>query len=141
MTEAVADFRSVIEEKLRAKKSALDETEQNLKRYTVLRDNFNSSGGGGGGAGRVGARGRLGPPRGGGGIGRGGGRANFSSGLEGRLGPKVASNDEPFEATEERAVMSRVVVEQQKSRDDALAEEEQHMDRKEKQVCVITLGL
>merc|ERR1712088_249126 len=70
-------------------------------------------------------RGRLGPP------------ANSRPSMESRLGPKVQENEsaadqDPFQE-ETRSVLSRVVVEQQKSRDEALAEEDQKMDKKEKQ--------
>ncbi len=47
--ESVTDFRHVIEEKLKAKKDALDQTEQTLKKFSVLREpsnnaNFNAQG-------------------------------------------------------------------------------------------------
>merc|ERR1712008_373029 len=63
--------------------------------------------------------------------------ANSRPSMESRLGPKVQENEpaadqDPFQE-ETRSVLSRVVVEQQKSRDEALAEEDQKMDKKEKQ--------
>ncbi len=54
----------------------------------------------------------------------------MKSSLEARLGPKVHDAEDDVEA---KSVMSRVVVEQQKSREDVLAEETQKMDKKEKQ--------
>jgi hypothetical protein len=125
MEDNATDFRNVIEEKLKAKKNALDQTEQNLKKYAILRDTNNAGRGG-----LSAVRGRLGPP-----TGRNKGQRPT---MESRLGPKVgkAEDDEP--AKEMRSVMSRVVVEQQKSRDDALAEGQQKMDKNEKQVNFLT---
>merc|ERR1712045_158736 len=119
--ESVTDFRNVIEEKLKAKRDALGETEQDLKKFSVIRDmnnRGNSQGGGRGGS----VRGRLGPPAK---IGR--------QPLGSRLGPRVsyAPEDDEFDG-DQPGLMSRVVVEK-KSRDDALAEEEQKTNKKEKQ--------
>ena len=130
--DSITDFRNVIEEKLKLKKDALDQTEQHLKKFSVLRENNGSSvpapvsrERNTGNRGSV--RGRLGPPA---------NNANGRGSLESRLGPKVQEieHDDPFQE-EKRSVLSRVVVEQQKSRDEALAEEEKNMDKKEKQVC------
>ena len=137
LEESVTDFRHVIEEKLKQKKTALDHTEQHLKKFSILRENngFNSNGPpisrnndrNFGNRGSI--RGRLGPP------------ANSGSGrpsLESRLGPKVQESepfDDPFQE-ETRSVLSRIVVEQQKSRDEALAEEDKMMGKKEKQVSL-----
>ena len=41
--ENITDFRLVIEEKLKAKKSALDLTEANLKKFSVLREPSNNA--------------------------------------------------------------------------------------------------
>ena len=137
LDDSITDFRSVIEKKLKLKKTVLDETEQHLKKFSVLRENNGSFDSGKfpddsaisrqnaernfGNRGSV--RGRLGPP------------PNSRLSLESRLGPKVQEN-EPFDDSFEgnKSVLSRVVVEQQKSRDEALAEEGQKMDKKEKQV-------
>ena len=137
LEDSITDFRHVIEEKLKLKESALDQTEQHLKKFSILRENngFNSNGppisrnndrNMGKQQQRGSIRGRLGPP------------ANSRPSMESRLGPKVQENDsaadqDPFQE-ETRSVLSRVVVEQQKSRDEALAEEDQKMDKKEKQV-------
>ena len=119
--ESVTDFRNVIEEKLKAKRDALGETEQHLKKFSVIRDMNNRGNSQGSRGGSV--RGRLGPPAK---IGR--------QPLGSRLGPRVsyAPEDDEFDG-DQPGLMSRVVVEK-KSRDDALAEEEQKMDKKEKQV-------
>ena len=139
LDDSITDFRSVIEEKLKLKKTALDETEQHLKKFSVLRENNGSFDSGKfpddsaisrqnaernfGNRGSV--RGRLGPP------------PNSRHSLESRLGPKVQEN-EPFDDSFEgnKSVLSRVVVEQQKSRDEAVAEEVKKMDKKEKQVSL-----
>merc|ERR1712029_113255 len=134
LEDSTTDFRHVLEEKLKQKKTALDHTEQHLKKFSILRENngFNSNGPpisrnndrNFGNRGSI--RGRLGPP------------ANSGSGrlsLESRLGPKVQESepfDDPFQE-ETRSVLSRIVVEQQKSRDEALAEEDKMMGKKEKQ--------
>merc|ERR1711971_747834 len=141
LDDSVTDFRSVIEEKLKLKKTALDETEQHLKKFSVLRGNNGSIPTGkfpndsaisrqnserNSGPNRGSVRGRLGPP------------PNSRLSLESRLGPKVQErqenepNDDHFQEGT-KSVLSRVVVEQQKSRDEALAEEGQKMDKKEKQ--------
>ena len=118
--ESVTDFRNVIEEKLKSKRDALGQTEQHLKKFSVIRD-MNNRGNSGGRGGSV--RGRLGPPAK---IGR--------QPLGSRLGPRVsnAPEDDEFDG-DQPGLMSRVVVEK-KSRDDALAEEEQKTNKKEKQV-------
>ena len=138
LEDSITDFRHVIEEKLKLKENALDQTEQHLKKFSILRENngFNSNGPpisrnndrnmGKQQQQRGSIRGRLGPP------------ANSRPSMESRLGPKVQENEpaadqDPFQE-ETRSVLSRVVVEQQKSRDEALAEEDQKMDKKEKQV-------
>ena len=141
LDDSVTDFRSVIEEKLKLKKTALDETEQHLKKFSVLRENNGSIPTGKfpndsaisrqnserNSTNRGSVRGRLGPP------------PNSRLSLESRLGPKVQErqendpNDDHFDEGT-RSVLSRVVVEQQKSRDEVLAEEGQKMDKKEKQV-------
>ena len=138
LDDSITDFRSVIEEKLKLKRNALDQTEQHLKKFSVLRENNGSvsslpqsaisrqnSDRNLGNRGSV--RGRLGPP------------PNSRLSLESRLGPKVQENepnDDPFQEGT-KSVLSRVVVEQQKSRDEALAEEEKNMDKKEKQVSCV----
>ena len=38
LDDSLTDFRHLIEEKLRVKKSALDQTEQHLRKFSVLRD-------------------------------------------------------------------------------------------------------
>ena len=140
LEDSITDFRHVIEEKLKLKENALDQTEQHLKKFSILRENngFNSNGppisrnndrNMGKQQQRGSIRGRLGPP------------ANSRPSLESRLGPKVQENEpaadqDPFQE-ETRSVLSRVVVEQQKSRDEALAEEDQKMDKKEKQVSLL----
>ena len=140
LEDSITDFRHVIEEKLKLKESALDQTEQHLKKFSILRENngFNSNGppisrnndrNMGKQQQRGSIRGRLGPP------------AKSRPSMESRLGPKVQENEpaadqDPFQE-ETRSVLSRVVVEQQKSRDEALAEEDQKMDKKEKQVSLL----
>jgi len=132
LDESVTDFRSVIEEKIKLKKSALDQTEQHLKKFSILRENngtqfpndsaisrqnsernqnFQNRGS---------VRGRLGPP------------PNSRLSLESRLGPKV-QDYEPFDDDEGgKSILSRVVVGPEKSRDEAVAEETKKMDKKEK---------
>ena len=133
--ENVTDFRHLIEEKLKAKKDALDQTEAHLKKFSILREPNNAGNNHASRGLRGSIRGRLGPP-----TGSGGSRPS----IESRLGPKISDKDQEFSykddekiqefGTETRSVMSRVVVEQQKSRDEVLAEETQKMDKKEKQV-------
>lgn len=123
--DSIQDFRHVIEEKIKAKKHALDNTEQSLKKYAVLRDNANS-------AGVISSQ----PPRGPRGSIRGrlGPQVTQKPSIESRLGPKVQENEAVEDDTYEPTILSRVVVEQQKSRDEALAEETQKMNKKDKQV-------
>ena len=122
LDESVTDFRNLIEEKLKAKQDALGQTEAHLKKFSIIRELNNRGGGRGGGS----VRGRLGPPP-----------RNSNSNrqpLGSRLGPRLSNvQDEDDLEMEQVGVMSRVVVEK-KSRDDALAEEGQKMDKKEKQV-------
>ena len=122
LDESVTDFRNLIEEKLKAKQDALGQTEAHLKKFSIIRELNNRGGGRGGGS----VRGRLGPPP-----------RNSNSNrqpLGSRLGPRLSNvQDEDDLDMEKVGVMSRVVVEK-KSRDDALAEEGQKMDKKEKQV-------
>ena len=138
--DSITDFRHVIEEKLKAKKDALDQTEQHLKKFSVLRDSSNAPARGAGGqvtnttGPRGSIRGRLGPP-----PSSGPAAVSTRPSLVSRLGPKIQEkilepDEDPFQET--RSVLSRVVVEQQKSRDEALAEETQKMDKKEKQVMI-----
>ena len=62
LDESITDFRNVIEEKLRFKKSALDQTEQHLRKFSVLRDaNRTSSGREHVQSSKPSIRGRLGP--------------------------------------------------------------------------------
>ena len=62
LNESITDFRNVIEEKLRFKKSALDQTEQHLRKFSVLRDaNRTSSGREHVQSSKPSIRGRLGP--------------------------------------------------------------------------------
>jgi len=121
LDESVTDFRNLIEEKLKAKQDALGQTEAHLKKFSIIRELNNRGGGRGGGS----VRGRLGPPP-----------RNSNSNrqpLGSRLGPRLSNvQDEDDLEMEQVGVMSRVVVEK-KSRDDALAEEGQKMDKKEKQ--------
>ena len=124
LEESVTDFRNLIEEKLKSKKDALDQTEQHLKKFSIIRDLTVRGVGNNRGAS---LRGRLGPPP------KGANRQPLGS----RLGPKISNaQDEDDVDFEGYGLMSRVVVEK-KSRDDALAEEDQKMDKKEKQVCLI----
>lgn len=124
--DSIQDFRHVIEEKIKAKKHALDNTEQNLKKYSVLREPSNNANSGAiasqpnrGPRGSI--RGRLGP------------QVTHKPSIESRLGPKVQENEAVEDEIYEPTVLSRVVVEQQKSRDEALAEETQKMNKKDKQ--------
>ena len=62
LDESITDFRNLIEEKLRTKKSALDQTEQHLRKFSVLRDaNRTSSGREHVQSSKPSIRGRLGP--------------------------------------------------------------------------------
>lgn len=139
------DFRSVLENKLNAKKSELGETELNLKKFIGNRVGNSSRGGVEGGSERLSSfKGRLGPV-----VSVLGERPSKATNdrranIGARLGPRVSesleedetsnaksgSNGFGGEVTGRGSVMSRIVVEQ-KSRDDALAE--QKVDKKETQ--------
>ena len=142
------DFRSMLESKLNEKKSQLGETEQNIKKIGGSRLGSSriveSSGE------RLSSfKGRLGPV-----VSSRGGRSgpqtsDRRSNINSRLGPRVNSQEDTVtegndasnvvedsngfggEVTGRGSVMSRIVVEQ-KSREDALAE--QKVDKKENQV-------
>ena len=140
------DFRSVLENKLNAKKSELGETELNLKKFIGNRVGNSSRGGAESGSERLSSfKGRLGPV-----VSVLGERPSKATNdrranIGARLGPRVSesleedetsnaksgSNGFGGEVTGRGSVMSRIVVEQ-KSRDDALAE--QKVDKKETQV-------
>ena len=144
------DFRSMLESKLNAKKSELGETELNIKKIGGSRLGPSTHRGVEGGGERLSSfKDRLGPvvtPR--------GGRSSHQNldrrtSINSRLGPRVSNSDDPIiddneesnvtgesngyggEVTGKGSVMSRIVVEQ-KSREDALAEQKQ--DKKENQV-------
>ena len=140
------DFRSVLENRLNAKRSELGETEQSLKKFVNNRLGSVTQGKADGPDRLPAFRGRLGPvvlARGG----RGGSQpaGDRRSSIGSRLGPKISesledddgsiikggSNGFGGEVTGRGSVMSRIVVEQ-KSREDALAE--QKVDKKETQV-------
>ena len=148
----VHDFRSVLEDRLNAKKSELGETEQSLKKFvgTGSRQILPTKGTGDAPDRLPSFRGRLGPAV----SVRGGGRAGNAVQNVGdkrisvgaRLGPRVSesfdddddskANGFGGEVTGRGSVMSRIVVEQ-KSREDALAE--QKVDKKETQVCAFRI--
>ena len=138
------DFRSVLEGRLNAKRSELGETEQSLKKFVGSRLGSVAQGGKDGPDRLPAFRGRLGPVvsvRGGGSQPVGDRRSSIGA----RLGPKISESFEEHdgsvvnvgangfggEVTGRGSVMSRIVVEQ-KSREDALAE--QKVDKKETQV-------
>ena len=148
------DFRSMLESKLNKKKSELGETELNIKKIGGSRISSSTHRGVEGGGDRLSSfKGRLGPVV----VSRGGrpGQQTLErrTSINSRLGPRVShSQDDGFieendisnatgetngfggEVTGRGSVMSRIVVEQ-KSREDALAEQKQ--DKKENQVgCV-----
>ena len=143
------DFRSMLESKLNEKKSELGETEQNIKKIGGSR--LGPSRGIQSGSERLSSfKGRLGPV-----VPSRGGRATEQAferrtSINSRLGPRVNSSQDDAildendtsnamvenngfggEVTGRGSVMSRIVVEQ-KSREDALAE--QKIDKKENQV-------
>ena len=127
LDESVTDFRNLIEEKLKSKKDALDQTEQHLKKFSIIRDLTVRGVGNNRGAS---LRGRLGPPP-----------KAARQPLGSRLGPKISNaQDEEDADFEGYGLMSRVVVEK-KSRDDALAEEDQKMDKKEKLVLRLIIKI
>ena len=110
----VLDYRSVLEQKLSAKRDALGQTEQNLKRFV----GNNSAGNG-----RVTNlfRNRLGPAV---------NAQDKRRPLGNRLGPKI---DPKEDDSSSKSILSRVVVEQ-KSREEALAQQQKTSDKKEKMV-------
>jgi len=143
------DFRSMLESKLNAKKSELGETELNIKRIGGSRLGPSTHRGVEGGGERLSSfKDRLGPV-----VTTRGGRSSHQNldrrtSINSRLGPRVSNSDDPInddndesnvtgesngyggEVTGKGSVMSRIVVEQ-KSREDALAEQKQ--DKKENQ--------
>ena len=141
----VHDFRSVLEDRLNAKRSELGETELSLKKFIGNRLGSNAQGGVDGAERLSSFKGRLGPVvsvRGR--NGQQNSERRSSIGL--RLGPRVSesvddedesskggANGYGGEVTGRGSVMSRIVVEQ-KSREDALAE--QKIDKKETQVSL-----
>ena len=139
------DFRSALETKLNAKKSELGETELSLKKFVGNRLANNLQGGIEAKDDRLSSfKGRLGPVV----SGRGARNSQPTNerrvSIGSRLGPRVSesvdddesngtggANGFGGEVTGRGSVMSRIVVEQ-KSREDALAE--QKLDKKETQV-------
>jgi len=139
------DFRSALESKLNAKKSELGETELSLKRFTGSRLGTTIHGSVEGNGERLSSfKGRLGP------VVAARGRINQQTterrnSIGSRLGPRVSESidDDPSNNTEgtngyggevtgRGLVMSRIVVEQ-KTREDALAEQKMN-NKKETQV-------
>ena len=129
MAAAALDYRSVLEEKLNAKRSELESTQENLKKYSHHYTHPNQQpGGGNAGNKSVFRNSRLGPAPSAGGK------------MSGRLGPKVATADKKASADTKTAaaggggsILSRVIVEQ-KSRDEALADQQKTTDKQEKMV-------
>ena len=149
----VNDFRSVLEDRLNAKKSELGETEQSLKKFvgSSSRQSLPTKGTSDAPDRLPSFRGRLGPAVSVRGGGRGGNAVQNVGDkrlrLGARLGPRVSeslddddddskANGFGGEVTGRGSVMSRIVVEQ-KSREDALAE--QKVDKKETQVSTFQI--
>lgn len=122
---AVLDYRSVLEEKLGAGRSELESTQENLKKYSLYVPPQQQQQGNAAGKNNSVFRNRLGPPA--------ASAANGSSkAMAGRLGPKVTAADKTSpKSGPGGSVLSRVIVEQ-KSRDEALAQQQKTTDKQEK---------
>lgn len=123
---AVLDYRSVLEEKLNAKRSELESTQENLKKYSLYVPPQQQQGH----AGKNNSvfRNRLGPP-----AAAAAANGSSSKAMAGRLGPKVTASADKPKSGPGGSVLSRVIVEQ-KSRDEALAQQQKTTDKQEKMV-------
>jgi len=128
------DYRSAIQEKLSAKKQELTETHESLKKYSTfnpLQPHYGNNVGQGQNRSNL-FRNRLGPA------------TNGANTMGGRLGPKVSGGatdsatdrqQQPSAAATAKpassSILSRVIVEQ-KSRDEAVKEQQKTTDKQEK---------